>query len=184
MIYSIAEWWYTALTYSFPNFQPVHCSVSSSVAFWPTYGFLRKQVRWSGIHLLKNFPQFAMIHTVKGFSLVNEAEVDVFLQLSCFSVIQWDVGNLISGSPAFYKPCLYIWKFCYSVLSHGILSTTLWGHLQYGAGLRDVSDSSAVTQGDHPTPQPDWEPCMVWVHWPLWPSSRPTPACCIGLNAL
>ena len=89
-----------------------------------------------------------MIHTVKGFSIVNEA--DVFLQLSCFSMIQWDVGNLISGSPAFYKSSLYIWKFCYNMLFHGILSTTLWGHLQYAAGLRDVSDSPTVTQRDHP----------------------------------
>ena len=99
-------------------------------------------------HLFKNFPQFSVIHTVKGFSIVNEA--DVFLQLSCFSMIQWDVGNLISGSPAFYKSSLYIWKFCYNMLSHGILSTTLWGHLQYAAGLRDVSDSPTVTQRDHP----------------------------------
>ena len=54
-------------------------------------------------HLFKNFPQFVVIHTVKGLSVVNEAEVDVFLELSCFFYNPMDVGNLISGSPAFSK---------------------------------------------------------------------------------
>ena len=54
-------------------------------------------------HLFKNFPQFVVIHTVKGFSIVNEAEVDVFLELSCFFDNPADVGNLISGSSAFSK---------------------------------------------------------------------------------
>ena len=54
-------------------------------------------------HLLKNFPQFVVIHTVKGFGIVNKAEVDVFLELSCFSYDPADVGNLISGSSAFSK---------------------------------------------------------------------------------
>ena len=52
-------------------------------------------------HIFKNFPQFVMIHTVKGFSIVNEAEVDIFLKFSCFSYDPMDVGNLISGSSAF-----------------------------------------------------------------------------------
>ena len=55
-------------------------------------------------HLLKNFPQFVVIHIVKGFSVVNEAEVDVFLELYCFFDDPADVGNLISGSSAFTKP--------------------------------------------------------------------------------
>ena len=59
-------------------------------------------------HLLKNFPQFVVIHTVKGFNIVNEAEVDVFLELSCFFDDPTDVGNLISGSSAFSKSSLYI----------------------------------------------------------------------------
>ena len=80
----------TALTYSFPNLEPVHCSMSSS-----NYCFLTciqisqeagKVVRYS--HLLKNFPQFVVIHTVKDFSIVNEAEIDVFLGFSCISMIQ------------------------------------------------------------------------------------------------
>ena len=62
-------------------------------------------------HLLKNFPQFVVIHTVKGFGIVNKAETDVFLELSCFFDDPTDVGNLISGSSAFLKYSLYIWKF-------------------------------------------------------------------------
>ena len=61
--------------------------------------------------LLKNFPQFVVIHTVKVFGVVNKAEVDVFLELSCFFDDPTDVGNLISGSSAFSKTSLNIWKF-------------------------------------------------------------------------
>ena len=59
-------------------------------------------------HLFKNFPQFVVIYTVKGFSVVSEAEVDVFLEFSCFFFNSTNVGNLISGSSAFSKPSLYI----------------------------------------------------------------------------
>ena len=62
-------------------------------------------------HLFQNFPQFVVIHTVKGFGLVNKAEVDVFLELSCFFNDPWDVSNLISGSSAFSKSSLNVWKF-------------------------------------------------------------------------
>ena len=62
-------------------------------------------------HLLKNFPQFVVIHTVKGFGIVNKAEVDVFLELSCFFDDPVDVGGLISGSSAFSKSILNTWKF-------------------------------------------------------------------------
>ena len=71
-------------------------------------------VRYS--HLLKNFPQFVVIHAVKGFGIVNKAEVDVFLELTCFSDDPKDVGNLIAGSSAFYKSTLNIWKFTVHVL--------------------------------------------------------------------
>ena len=64
-------------------------------------------------HLFKNFPQFVVIHIVKGFSIVNEAEVDVFLEFSCFFYDPVDVGNVISGSDAFSKSSLNIWKFMY-----------------------------------------------------------------------
>ena len=67
-------------------------------------------------HLFKNFPQFVVIHTVKGFSVVSEAEVDVFLEFSCFFCDPTDVGNLISGSSAFSKSSLTIWKFSVHVL--------------------------------------------------------------------
>ena len=67
-------------------------------------------------HLLKNFPQFVVIHTVKGFSVVNEAELDVFLELSCFLYDPTGVGNLISGSSAFSKSSLNIWKVSVHVL--------------------------------------------------------------------
>ena len=66
--------------------------------------------------LFKNFPQFVMIHIVKGFSVVNDAEVDVFLKVSCFFYDPTDVGNLISGSSAFSKSSLNIWKFSVHVL--------------------------------------------------------------------
>ena len=67
-------------------------------------------------HLLKNLPQFVVIHTVKGFGIVNKAEKDVFLELSCFFDDPLDVGNLISGSSAFSKTSLNIWKFRVHVL--------------------------------------------------------------------
>ena len=70
---------------------------------------------WSS-HLLKNFPQFVVIRTVRGLSIVNKAEVDVFLELSCFFNDPADVGNLISGSSAFSKSNLNIWKFLVHVL--------------------------------------------------------------------
>ena len=62
-------------------------------------------------HLFQNFPQFVLIHTVKAFGIVNKAEIDVFLELSCFFDVPEDVGNLISGSSAFSKSSLNIWKF-------------------------------------------------------------------------
>ena len=67
-------------------------------------------------HLLKNFPQFVVIHTVKGIGIVNKAEIDVFLELSCFFDDPADVGNLISGSSAFSKTSLNIWKFMVHIL--------------------------------------------------------------------
>ena len=66
--------------------------------------------------LLKNFPQFVVIHTVKGFGIVNKAEIDVFLELSCFFGNLTDVGNLISGSSIFSKSSLNIWNFMVHVL--------------------------------------------------------------------
>ena len=67
-------------------------------------------------HLFQNFPQFIVVHTVKGFGIVNKAEIDVFLELSCFFDDSADVGNLISGASAFSKTSFNIWKF----MVHGI----------------------------------------------------------------
>ena len=78
------------------------------------------QVVWYS-HLLHNFPQFIVIHTVKGFGIVNKAEIDVFLELSYFFHAPAGVGNLISGSPAFSKTSLNIWKF----MVHRLLKTGL-----------------------------------------------------------
>ena len=67
-------------------------------------------------HLWKNFPQFIVIHTVQGFGIVSKAEIDVFMELSCFFSDPAGVGNLISGSSAFSKSSLNIWKFMVHVL--------------------------------------------------------------------
>src|SRR5574337_562066 len=73
------------------------------------------QMVWHS-HLFQNFPEFIVIHTVKGFGIVNEAEIDVFLELSCFFHDPADVGNLISGSSPFSKTSWNIWKFTVQVL--------------------------------------------------------------------
>ena len=67
-------------------------------------------------HLLKNFPQFVVVHTIKGFGVTNKAEVDIFRELSCFFIDPVDVGNLISGNSAFSKSSLNIWKFTVYIL--------------------------------------------------------------------
>ena len=73
------------------------------------------QVVWYSL-LFQNFPQFIVTHTVKGFGIVNKAEIDVFLELSCFFDDPADVGNLVSGSSAFSKTSLNIWKFTVHIL--------------------------------------------------------------------
>ena len=82
-------------------------------------------------HLLKNFPQFVVINTVKGFGVVNEAEGDIFLELSCFFADPTAVGNLISGFCAFSKSSLNIWKF--SV--HKLLKSGLGNFEHYFASM-------------------------------------------------
>ena len=82
-------------------------------------------------HFFKKFPQFVVIHRVKGFSIVNEAEIDIFLVFFCFFYDPTDVGNLISGSSAFLKASLYIWKF--SV--HRLLKPSLKDFKNYFASM-------------------------------------------------
>ena len=104
--------------YSFSYLEPVCCSMSSSNCCFLTCIQISQeagQVVWSS-HLFQNFPQFIVIHTVKGFGIVNKAEIDVFLKRSCFFDDPADVGNLISGSSAFSKTSLNIWKFTVHVL--------------------------------------------------------------------
>ena len=95
---SIQPW-----TYSFPDLEPVYCSMSSSNYCSLTCIQISQEagkVAWY-FYLFKNFPQFVLIHTVKGFGIVNKAEIDGFLEHSCFFHDPTDVGNLISGSSAF-----------------------------------------------------------------------------------
>ena len=104
--------------YSFPNLEPVCCSMSSSNCCFLTCIEISQeagQVVWYS-HLFKNFPQFVVIYAVKGFGIVNKTKVDIFLELSCFFDDPVDVGNLISGSSAFSKSSLNIRKFtvCHS----------------------------------------------------------------------
>ena len=99
--------------YSFPYLEPVCCSVSSSNCCFLTCIQISQEadkVMWYS-HLLKNFPQFGVMHKVKGFNIVNKAIVDVFLECSCFFDDPADVVNLISGSSVFSKSSLNIWKF-------------------------------------------------------------------------
>ena len=101
------------------------CSVLT-VASWPAYRFLRRKVRWSGIPISVSFPQFVVLHTVKGFCMVNKVEVDVFLEFSCLFYDPVNVGNLISGSSAFSKSSLNIWNFTIYVLLNTCLQKLLW----------------------------------------------------------
>ena len=103
--------------HSFPNLEPVCCSMSGSNCCFLT-GIVSQEtsrVVWYS-HLLKNFPQFVVVHTVKGFCIVHEAEIDVFMEFSRFFYDPTNVGNLISGSSAISKCCLYIWKFLVHLL--------------------------------------------------------------------
>ena len=87
-----------------------------TVASWPAYRFLRRQVRWSDIPISFRIFQFVVIHTVKGFDIVNKAEVDAFLELPCFFNDPVDADDLISGSSVFSKSSLNIRKFSVQVL--------------------------------------------------------------------
>ena len=130
------------MSYSFPNFEPVCYSMSGS-----NYCFVNciqvsqetSKVVWYS-QFLKNFPQFFVINTVKGFGIVNKAEVNVFLEHSCFFNDPWDVGNLISGSSAFSKASLNIWKF----LVHVLLKLGLGNFEGYFASMWDECSCAYV----------------------------------------
>ena len=123
---------YTALTYSFSSLEPVYYPMSGSNCCFLTCIQISQeagQVVWYS-HLLKNFPQFVVNYTVKGFSTVNKA--DIFLELSCFFDNPVDVDNLISGSSAFSKSSLNIWKLMVHILSPGLENSE-----HYFAGMWD-----------------------------------------------
>ena len=121
--------------YSFSYLEPICCSMSSSTCCFLTCIQISQdagQVVWY-FHLFQNFPQFIVIHTVKDFGTLNKEEIDVFVELSCFFDDPMDVGSLISGSSAFSKTSLNIWKFMVCVLlKHGLGNfehyfTSMWG---------------------------------------------------------
>ena len=115
--------WYTP----FPFWNHVPCPVLTCFLTCIQISQEAGQVVWYS-HLCQNFPQFVLVHTVKGFGIVNKAEIDVFLELSCFFHDPADVGNLISGSSAFSKTSLNIWKSQFTYwwsMAWRILSITL-----------------------------------------------------------
>ena len=133
--------------YFFPSLETLCCSMSSS-----NYCFLTciqisqeaGQVVWYS-YLFKNFQQFVVIHTVKGFGIVNKAEIDVFLELSCFFNDPADVGNLSSGSSAFSKTSLNIWNF----MVHILLKPSLENFEHYCITLLSCEMSTIVWQFEH-----------------------------------
>ena len=96
-------------------------------------------------HLFKNFPKFLVIYTVKGFDIINKAEVYIFLEFSCFFDDPTDVGNLNSGSSAFSKSSLNIWKF----MVHVLLKPGLENFEHYFTGLENVSFHSSPKEGQY-----------------------------------
>ena len=128
--------------YSFSYLEPVCCSMSSSNCCFliciQVYQEAGQVVLYS--HLVQNFPQFIVIHTVKGFDIVNKAEIDVFLELSCFFDDPTDVGNLISGSSAFSKTSLNTWKFTV----HLLLKPGLENFEHYFTSVWDECNSAVV----------------------------------------
>ena len=119
------------------NQSVVPCPVLT-VASWPAYRFLKRQARWSGIAISFRIFQFTVIHTVKGFGIAIKQ--NVFLELSCFFDDPSDFGNLISGSSAFSKPSLNIWKF----MVHVLLKPGLENFEHYFTSLWDECNCAVV----------------------------------------
>ena len=111
--------------YSFPYLEPVCCSMSSSnCCFLNCIQISQEacQVVWYS-HLFKNFPEFVVVHSAKGFGIVNKAEIDVFLELSCFFDDPADVGNLISGSSALSKTSLNMYVMLCKIMASGPITS-------------------------------------------------------------
>ena len=126
--------------YSFPSFEPVCCSMAVLICFLTAYRFLRRQVTQSGIPISWRIIQFVVSHTVKVFGVINKTEVDVFLVFSCFFYDPTDDGNLISGSSAFSKYRLNIWKFTV----HTLLKPGLENLQHYFASMWDECSCAVV----------------------------------------
>ena len=140
----------------------VLCTVLT-IASWPAYRFLRMQVRWSGILLSWRIFHSFLWSTVKGFGVVNEAEVDFFLKFSCFFDDPMDIGNLISDSSLFPKSSLYIWKF----MVHVLLKPRLENFEHYFASMWDECSCAVLCAFFGIAFLWDWN-----EHWPfpvLWP---------------
>ena len=152
-----------SLTYSFPNFQPVHHSTSDSNSCFVIciqVPLEAGKVVWYS-HLFKNFSQFVVIHTIKGFNIVIEAEV--FLEFSCFFYDTTDVSNLISGSSTFAKSSLNIWEF----FVHILLKLSLENSEYYFASMWNQRNCVAVWTFFSIALLWDWN-----ENWPLpvlWP---------------
>ena len=153
-----------------------------TVASWPAYKFLKRQVRWSGIPISFRIFQFIVIHTVKSFGIVNKAEIDVSLELSGFFDDPVTVGNLISGSYAFSISSLNIWNFTvHTLLKPGLENSelylvSLWDECNcvvvYLNGLPLPSPMDLPDPGIKPTPPVS--PALQVDSWPTEPLGKPT----------
>ena len=151
--------------YSFPNFEPVSCSMSSSnYCSWPAYRFPRRQVGWSDIPISWRIFQFVVTHTVKGFGILNKAEVDIYLELSYFFNNPAGVANLISVSSAVSKSSLNIWKF----MVHVLLKPGLENFEHFFTSVWDECNCAVVWAFFGIAFLWDWnENCPFPVLWPL-----------------
>ena len=147
--------------YSVPNLEPVRCSMSGSNCYFLTCIQVSQEAgKWSGIPIFWRIFQFVVIHTVKGFHIVNKAEVDVFLELSCFFNDPRDVGNLISGSSAFinlawtsgsswFRNC---WSLAWRILSITLLacemSAIVW-YLEHSLALSLLYGPAVIAVYDY-----------------------------------
>ena len=144
------------------NHSVVPCPVLS-VASWPAYRSLRRQVRWSGIPISFRIFQFVVIHTVKGFVIVSKAEIDVFLEFSCFFDNPIDGGHLNSGSSDFSKSSLNIWIFT----DHIMLKSGLENFEHYFTSVWDECNCVAVWAFFGIAFLWDWD--ENWPFLVLWP---------------
>ena len=145
------------------NQSVVPCRVLT-VASWPAYRFLKRQVMVWYSHFSKSFPQLVMIHTVKGFSVIHKAEIDVFLKFLCFLYNPVNVGNLISGSSSLSKPSLDIWKF----LVHITLKLSIQDFKYDLTSMGDECNCPMVKTFFSTTLLVDWDDSWPFpVLWPL-----------------